>query len=887
MTSRRFFIGPIPEGWLQGHRKSWYRSRLRFKNYTSQTLSFSVDPVSSHYRPHDEHGTGLPLSALEEDMALTLTNTSQEPETEEETVDVEHEAAGEPSGELRTLINPTAEGENAEPTEPAEPSSEEDSDPTPRPSRRPSAYEQAKVYDNGNASSSFVTAREEAPTSTAEASSSVDTDQTSSTMHFTALSTPSQRPQSPRSHNQSTTEAPNPSPSILASSAVASEADSTTHLLQGKAKDKKDQKDQKKQKLKSKSSGISKLTLEHQAPQDEDEAQEDEGFERNGHIPRRFTRKMAKYNLNDNIMHKQQRLRSRIAKTQGTISANRPRRRKIQDGEIVKAEKMLVSVEETAQEKLPDDYTENDSLRMGTRTVDKWREFLVVCRKTSTEHAPFSLQMYRTRVIPDMNNPKNKTPPYYEVRLNHKNTRVNLYSALDKTLVVWHPRKRGTKIYIIRPKSSAHAAEWYTFIRQVLGWRRPNKLPIHVPDLGVSLIFKHPFQQPEIRGGATEDGHGHMTVADRYAADQKFAAAAIIKGCMDMLEGCPEWAEVLKAWSKSEKMGLAWKRYDRLEWVFGVNEENMYGSIAMQSSHELELRPRHHYSTTVKTAGQKEEEPPPVEGFLIRLTSQKGIHQRRNKMFFKRLYFFTEDHHLLFCRPAKAFPPTPPRLAPTEDSTVPSSREIMDEMPMSWDIDPYPVQDGDIAWLSSGNPEYVERHDEEAYAQLQRNIQNICEADGYIDLCRVQEVRLIQRGSSPADPNIREGPDVDFHPEQSDSRQDDGSTGQFDDDRTFEMALENGLIIRLQAYDTATRDEWVQRLDALVKYWRKRSADDAAEFQAVQRRNLKLLDIDEEMESLLGQFANKWEVKKAEASPHLHNMCSLTGCRTIKVCFRF
>ena len=211
----------------------------------------------------------------------------------------------------------------------------------------------------------------------------------------------------------------------------------------------------------------------------------------------------------------------------------------------------------------------------------------------------------------------------------------------------------------------------------------------------------------------------------------------------------------------------------------------------------------------------------------------------------------------------------------------------MDEMPMSWDIDPYPVQDGDIAWLSSGNPEYVERHDEEAYAQLQRNIQNICEADGYIDLCRVQEVRLIQRGSSPADPNIREGPDVDFHPEQSDSRQDDVSTGQFDDDRTFEMALENGLIIRLQAYDTATRDEWVQRLDALVKYWRKRSADDAAEFQAVQRRNLKLLDIDEEMESLLGQFANKWEVKKAEASPHLHNMCSLTGCRTIKVCFRF
>jgi hypothetical protein len=33
-----------------------------------------------------------------------------------------------------------------------------------------------------------------------------------------------------------------------------------------------------------------------------------------------------------------------------------------------------------------------------------------------------------------------------------------------------------------------------------------------------------------------------------------------------------------------------------------------------------------------------QEEPAPIEGFLVRLTSQKGMHQRMNKMFFKRLY---------------------------------------------------------------------------------------------------------------------------------------------------------------------------------------------------------------------------------------------------------
>ncbi|KAJ5594023.1 uncharacterized protein N7459_000231 [Penicillium hispanicum] len=868
MTSRRFFIGPIPEGWLQGHRKSWYRSRLRFRNYTSQTLSFSVDPVASHYTQHADSRAGPSEQHTEEesgDVALTFTNTIEEPSRDEETSATEQEAEAieQLSGDLRTLSHPVGESEEVE-------SSEEDSDRTPRPSTKQSAKWNNNIYDNGNASSSFVTARE-------EASSNADTDQTStsvSTLRPTGLTPPEQRPQSQSSNNFSVAGPSNASPLISTASAGASEADSTTHLLKSKQKDQKT--------LKSKASGISRFTLEHQVPQDED-GSEQEDTKHNGKLPRRVTRKMAQYNLDDNLMDKQQRLRSRIAKTQGTISANRPRRRKVQDGEIIKAEKMLVLVEESMQEKLPSDYSENDSLRMETRNIDKWREFLVVCRKSSAEHAPFLLQMYRTRVIPDMNSPNNKTPPYYEVRLNHRNTSVNLYSSLDKSIVVWHPRRRGTKIYIVRPKSSAHAAEWYTFIRQVLGWRRPTKLPIHVPDLGVSLVFKHPFSQLEARLGVNQDDNQHTTILSRSAAEEKFAAAAIIRGCMEMLEGRPEWAEVLKSWSKTEKMGLVWKRYDRLEWVFGANEENMYGTIAMQSSHELELRPRHHYSTAVKHADKKEEEPLPVEGFLIRLTSQKGVHQRRNKMFYKQLYFFTEDHYLLFCRPAKALPPTPPKFAPTEGSDVPSSRQILNEAPTSWEIDPYPIQDGEIAWLSSGNPEYVRQHDEEAYAQLQRNVHNISHSDGYIDICKVREVRHIQRGSSPADPNIQGGSAVNFHPEPTDSRQDDGATREFDDDRTFEMVLHNGLVIRLQAHDSVTRDEWVKRLDALVKYWRMRSAVDAAELEAVRQRNLKLLEIDEEMESIIGQFAKKWEVKKAEASPHLHNMCALSGCRTIKM----
>lgn len=873
MTNRRFFVGPIPEGWLQGHRKSWYKSRLKVRNYTSHNISFSAGPVATHYGEHgDRPGPSSP--DLDDEVALALTNTSTqaaEEQCDEIETEAREEAAAEPMGELQTLTHPEAEASGddllPEDTETRENSEEdngeysqggsgedsgEDTDSTPK-ARTRGQYD---MYGNDIASSSFVTARE-------EISSSADTVQSIATIRASILDPPERRPKSRGSHNTNLTGHFSPNPVTPNPSAVASETDSTTQLLRSSYKDKGKQK--------SKASGVSRATLQHHDPQDEDDTGED------AQVQRRLTRKMAKFNLDDNIRHRQQKMRSKIARTQGTISANRPHRRKVQDGEIVKAEKMLVCVEETVQDTLPPDYTENDSLRMETRTVDKWREFLVVCRKSSVEHTPFSIQMYRTRVIPDVQRPNSKTPPYYEVQLNHKTTHVNFYSPLDKTIVIWHPGKRGTKIFILRPKSAAHSAEWYTFIRQVLGWRRPTSLPIHVPDLGVSLIFKNPFSQLEAGLEADNSDSEHAA-----AVDNKFAAATIIRGCMDMLEGRAEWAEVLKAWSKTEKMGLAWKRYDRLEWVFGVNEEKMYGTIGMQSSHELELRPRHHYSTTIRHRGIQEE-PAPIEGFLVRLTSQKGVHQRMNKMFFKRLYFFTQDHYLFFCRPAKALPPPPPKCAPPEDGSVPTAREILDQMPLSWDIDPYPLESGQITWLSSGNQDFVKRHDEEAYAHVQRNVHNISQSDGYIDMCRVQEVRNVYRGSCPADPNIREGPSVDFNREPRDSRQDDGATREFDDDRTFEMVLDNGLVIRLQAYDDATRDEWVKRLDALVKYWHTRCKDDAAELQVVRQRNLKLLDIDEAMESVVGQFAKKWEVKKAEASPHLHNMCSLSGCRTIKI----
>ena len=50
VTTRRFFIGPIPEGWLKSHRKSWYKQYLNLSNYSSRQATFSASPSVSQQR---------------------------------------------------------------------------------------------------------------------------------------------------------------------------------------------------------------------------------------------------------------------------------------------------------------------------------------------------------------------------------------------------------------------------------------------------------------------------------------------------------------------------------------------------------------------------------------------------------------------------------------------------------------------------------------------------------------------------------------------------------------------------------------------------------------------------------------------------------------------
>ena len=588
----------------------------------------------------------------------------------------------------------------------------------------------------------------------------------------------------------------------------------------------------------------------------------------------------VRLSVEDKLLDRQRRAESRRSQHQEGVVRREQHRSASAEGEIVRAERMLVRMDVTQQD-VPDEYAENASLKIDSRIAEKWREYLVVCRKGHDEQTPFLLQLYKTRVIPQVQTPRVKRHFSHEIQLRRSTTKVNLFSCLDKTMVIWHPYREWTRIFIMRTRSAAHSVEWYTFIREALGWHRPSTLMVHVPDLDMSLRLKNPFAHLEAKQNF--DQNRCAVILETMAREQAIASG-IINTCLDTLQKCQQLSTMLDMWTKYEKIGLAWRRYDRLEWVQGANEKRMYGAHAMREYYELELRPKQHYPTYTHSAGSRQDEPPPIEGFLILLTSQKGKHKRFGKAFHRRLYFYTQDQYLCFCKPSKACPPAPPRLPTIAGTQVPTSNEIRRESPLVHDVDPYPVDDnGRIVWLMSGRKTYTRRHDEEAYAENRRNVMNMAHAEGYFNLCRVVEVRPVTSGE-PDDACVNSG-DVDFH---GHTRSNEGSpldTGrQTKGNRTLELVLDDGLVVKLRTYNMQTRQEWIERLQGLSAYWKARTHDDIRRLKGVRQRNLDIMGIDEEQESLLGQVAQKWEVGRAEASPELFHTCGISGCRAVKVC---
>ncbi|KAF2472738.1 uncharacterized protein BDR25DRAFT_283272 [Lindgomyces ingoldianus] len=882
LTSRRFFIGPIPEGWLKTHRRDWYKHHLHI-NYSSRTATFSSDPKEQRQRR---------LSGLEGPSSSALYSHSF-PQPEDLSAEEDEAEAGQNGQPAASGANASSSSSLAIPhgsdhkgdvitgdeeTEFVDAHSEPDEEMPVDDKQELNPREQQKT--RRSSTKSFVTASTSRERSPHHPIQSEGQEQASSLQVL-----PDQQEAGSKTLGKrpaSTAESSNGVPgSTVGDPSV--DANSTSSLLQ-KANVNKVQPDADASRP---ARGIlAKVKRRSQHSSSDIGTPTDQTGDA---MSRRKSqlRNLVKFDIPEDSKRAELHLKAKAAQMSIQRASTRLRRHGIKDGVIVKMERMLVRVDAAGKE-VPDDFDENGNQKIDSRVKDKWREYMIVCRQCTSDHADFVLQMYKTRVIPEIEQPQASKRAQYEIPLGRKVTKVNLYSSLDKSVVVWMPVSRGTRIFIMQARTASNAVEWYTFLRNVMGWRRASELRINVPDLSISLRLANPFEKLEVTQNAAQEAEGidSEEAILKTMKEEQAVAENLVRRCLDQLQDSPEWADVLDSWVRDQRIGLAWKRYDRLEWIHGANERKMYGTIAMQKSHELELRPKSHYPTTAITRKKHKTltEPVPVEGFLIRLTSQQGRAKRLGLMYHKQLYFSTHDQFLVYSRPPKSIPPPPPKLPTVDNPRIPTAQTIAEKTPDTWAVNPYPLKDDQIEWLAeghSGTPESRRLHDENAHDEAQRKAQNLQSCDGYINLCNIIKIRKAKKGAVPIDDSIETGSDVDLGEEVDGASRDDGATRDFDVDRTMELVLRNGLVIRLQAADQDRRKEWMNHLRALSKYWKHRTAADISLYKSTRAQNLAALNIDEEAEAYVGQFAKKWEVTHSFACPQLYNICGISCCRSI------
>jgi hypothetical protein len=423
LTTRRCFIGPIPEGWLKSHRNAWYKHHLGI-HHSSKAPSFSASsdvdrrrrltgldaPNASFYRAtfpqpdnvrgeeavededddeHEHERTGKPSKSTKDQTIPTVEQVDDGAESDGEATIRAPVALDIPRGGPSDPRLLKEEGGNAEEVLSSYTTAHTVASPstptplaTPRPGAAPTDYMDSRPTDTflrrETSDTSFVTASDGNSIIVDEPGAAFQTQPDSSNDYE---ATPSNSPRPGEQRSSASFETTNP--------ATPGPTTSDTFLLASQNGQQRDQ-----------NLSVNDAANTSQNSKQQQALREDTG-QGNANNSELRSPGVVKFNIPENPMLKQEmQVRARMA--QGIRKSRISRaftRGKLKDGEIVKVEKMLVRMDITTGSEQPnEDYDEKDSQRVETRTTEKWREFMVVCRESHEDEAVLCLQMYKTRV---------------------------------------------------------------------------------------------------------------------------------------------------------------------------------------------------------------------------------------------------------------------------------------------------------------------------------------------------------------------------------------------------------------------------------------------------------------------------------------------------------
>lgn len=533
-----------------------------------------------------------------------------------------------------------------------------------------------------------------------------------------------------------------------------------------------------------------------------------------------------------------------------------------ESGEILAAEKMLVMLKGTKLKYVSHQFNEIENIE--TKVLKKWKEYIVVARNTGNTYAPILLQFYENRDIPRIQEDITKPVSKWDTVLS-KNTYVKFYSTLDKTIVFWRGSETGTLLYILRPRSHRLSLRWLSLFLRTLGAKKSSNLTIGIPGLGYSIEIKLPVAmiqeeqdrlERERRMNKLVSYHEIKSVLSRASPLLKYVYAVTIK----LLKTVGYKKDDLRKFVGGRKYGLAWRHYDRIEWMAESNEEGIYYHWVLLDSYELEMRAKEYFAyNIIFDDNTTMEEPTPIEGFLVRLTTWSGKIKKYkghlHELFFKPLFFHTHNQFLFFSKTKNVIPGNP---VGHEFDNFLDDEDKLAQAPLIYEVRPFQTaSNGEIVWLENQNSSYTaKRYDENGFYESQRRKMLLVNSNGFIDLCEVQK---IQPFSQPIIPFMI------FKPKES-------HMNSIQREQIIEIIMESGTKILLQAYNQETRDLWIERLTQLSKYWKRRNFETTARINDVREYNLAQfnVNIDSGVDTFLGLQGKKWESTSVDSVADEH-----------------
>lgn len=534
--------------------------------------------------------------------------------------------------------------------------------------------------------------------------------------------------------------------------------------------------------------------------------------------------------------------------------------RKYKAGETVRVDRMLVLIERALNVAHLTRYTE--AYNIDTRVTDRWREYYVVLKKTDNPELPLEMQLHE---LDDGQNFEKK--PDHSLLLSSRIS-ADFYCASDKSISVLEPMSDGVRIFILNAKFSSVAFKWLYVIKEFVQDTLDPTLNVNIPGLDLQLRVRIPMRllrnalTPATSVTLIQTEKGYLVEYEealQYLKDEIFARLKRVGGHH---EGVHHWLET------NTSPWFCFRYYDRLEWIHS-NTRFFYVQNQLQSGkYTLEFREMAKPPLYTKTLqGVELKQPYPIEGFLARVTNTSGKAVSNFRAFYKILYFYSSDSILFFTKFFKGVPPSPENDFLDMDN---DKAEICTLIPSIYTKDPFALDENErITWLDSPN---FNELDKQAMQEFERRVQQVTKADAIIDLCSVRNVRAIDVKKIYA-------PHLYF---QSLFWYSSPTTIEDEEiiDCAFEIELINGSKLRLLAPSRNIRNEWVQRLNELVAYWRNRQTTILESSIHTRKYNLKRLQINENVDSNIVNEAETLEMSLSRANAYIYHIggLAMSGC---------